>query len=795
MFILWIFAWTLIGTLQIRAESIDLNQDWLFHKGSVPDAQCIDFNDADWRRVSVPHDWSIEDLAPEQSPFDPCALGAHNTGYTVGGTAWYRKHFTLDADHQDMCVYVHFDGVYMNADVWINGTHIGNHPYGYTAFWYDVTPHVRFGADNILAVEVKNEGVNSRWYSGSGIYRPVWLTIVNSLHIDPWGSFISTPQVSADAAQVHVRTELRNDSGQKTQITLLSRVVDPNGRIVAETKSPAGNALAFDQRMMIERPSLWSPDNPVLYSVSQEVIVADKVVDRRRTSFGIRSIELDADHGFRLNGRSVLLKGQCMHHDNYMLGAAAYPRAEERRVEIARAAGYNAVRCAHNPPSSAFLNACDRLGILVIDEAFDQWAQKKNKQDYHLYFNDWWQRDIESMVLRDRNHPSVIMWSIGNEVPEQRSEKGAEIAAKLVAHIKTLDETRPITIGANMAGPAGDALFANLDVVGYNYQLADYTSDHNRVPDRIMFASESFSRDAFDYWAQVETQAHVIGDFVWTGWDYLGEASIGWTGYKPNWSGTGPYPWHLAYCGEIDACGFKRPAAYYRDVLWKTGQNTISAFVKSPIPSLPGQDPNNKLFWCHPDIHPSWTWPGHEGRDLEVVIYSTCDQVELFLNGQSLGSKPTGRDTKYTATWQVPYHPGELKAVGYQDSRIQSTWTLKTAGPATRLNLTTDRSTIKADGQDLAYVTVEVLDDQDIRVPQADHLINFRVEGPGVLAGVGNGKPYGTESFQKPYRTAFEGRCLAILKSTKQAGVVTLTATAEGLAPDSVIIRIQEQQR
>ena len=793
-FVLWICAWTLIGTLQVRAEPIDLNQDWLFHKGSIPDAQCIDLNDADWRRLSVPHDWSIEDLAPGTGPLDPCAVSSWRTGYFVGGTAWYRRHFNIDEKYRGQRVHINFDGVYMNADVWINGQHLGNHPYGYTAFWYDVTPHVRFGADNVLAVEVKNEGVNSRWYSGSGIYRPVWLTIVNPLHIDPWGPYISTPQVSADSAQIRVRTEVRNDSGQKTQVTLRTCVVDPNGRIVAETKSPAGDALAFDQRMTVERPSLWSPENPVLYRVSQEVIVAEKVVDQRRTSFGIRSIEFDADHGFRLNGQSVLLKGQCMHHDNYMLGAAAYPRAEERRVEIVKAAGYNAIRCAHNPPSSAFLDACDRRGMLVIDEAFDQWTQRKNRQDYHLYFNDWWQRDLASMILRDRNHPSVIMWSIGNEIPEQRSDKGAEIAAKLVAHIKTLDDTRPITIGANMTGPVGDALFAHLDVVGYNYQLEEYASDHNRVPDRIMFGSESFSKDAFDYWVPVEAHPWVVGDFVWTGWDYLGEASIGWVGSKQDWSSTGPYPWHLAYCGEIDACGFKRPAAYYRDVLWRTGNNPVSAFVKSPNPSLPNSDPNNRLMWVHPDIHPCWTWPGYEGRNLEVVVYSACDQVELFLNGQSLGRKSTGRDTQYTTAWQVPYHPGELKAVGYQDSRVQSTWTLKTAGPAARLRLTTDRSTIKADGQDLAYVTVEVLDARDICVPQADHLIHFAVQGPGVLAGVGNGKPYGTESFQKPHRTAFKGRCLAILKSTRQAGVVTLTATAQGLAPDSVIIRTQLQR-
>ncbi len=448
----------------------------------------------------------------------------------------------------------------------------------------------------------------------------------------------------------------------------------------------------FDQTLTVTEPALWSPESPSLYRVKQQLCDKDRIVDERMTSFGIRTITCDPVKGFQLNGESMLLQGQCLHHDNYMLGAAAYPRAEERRVEIVKAAGYNAVRCAHNPPSKHFLEACDRLGLLVIDEAFDQWVTQKNKQDYHLYFNDWWQRDLASMVLRDRNHPSVIMWSLGNEIPDQRSVLGANLAGQLTAFIRGLDDSRPVTIGANMAGEVGDALFGHLDVVGYNYppKLEGFASDRPRVPDRVMYTSESFVADAYTTWMDVLSQPYNIGDFVWTGYDYLGEASIGWHGFTQGWKKIGPYPWHLAYCGEIDALGYKRPASYYRDVLWCTGQNPISAFVMSPTPSQPDYEPNNIQYWLHPDLQDHWTWPDYEGRDLEVRVFSVYDQVELLLNGKSLGQQAVSRDTQYIATYQVPYEPGQLKAVGYTQGEMQASWLLQTAGAPARLQVSAD---------------------------------------------------------------------------------------------------------
>jgi len=779
-----------------RSEVL-LDHFWRFAKGNIPDANQAGFDDSSWRIVSVPHDWTIEDRTRENGPFDASAAGHWDTGYTVGGTAWYRKRFGLDAGDSNKIVHLQFDGVYMNSDVWVNGTHIGNRPYGYSTFWFDITGYVNFGAENVVVVEVKNAGRNSRWYSGSGIFRPVRLTIMDKVHIEHWGPYITTPVVSTSSADVRVRTKVKNESDSNETVTLQSTILDSNGVAVASGSAifliPIAGSHEFDQTITVSNPKLWSLNSPALYTLSQDVNVSGQVVDHAETSFGIRSISFNATNGFLLNGQSVLLQGGCMHHDNYMLGCAAYDRAEERRVERMKAVGYNAIRTSHNPPSQAFLNACDRLGVLVIDEAFDMWNNCKwdHVDDYSKYFASWWQADIDSMVLRDRNHPSIIMWSIGNEIPEQGTTQGTNTAQMVASYVRSIDPTRPVTLAANTSGASNDAYFATLDVVGYNYQPGSYTSEHSRVPGRVMFGAESFPKDAFDYWKAVEDYAYVIGDFVWTGYDYLGEASIGWTGYAPNWSTVGPYPWHLAYCGDIDVCGYKRPAAYYREVLWKTGQNKVSAFVTSPTPSLPNYDASWNRQWVYPDIHPSWTWPGYEGTNLTVTVYSACEQAELFLNGGSLGTKATSRANKYTATWSVTYQPGELKAVGYNGGVQQAEWILRTAGAPTTIRLTADKSTIAADGSSLCYVTAELLDASGNVVydPNKDKLISFDIEGTGKLAGVGNGNPYGTESFQRPQRTTFRGRCAAMVKSTLKTGTITLTASSSGLTSDSVVIQ------
>jgi beta-galactosidase len=430
---------------------------------------------------------------------------------------------------------------------------------------------------------------------------------------------------------------------------------------------------------------------------------------------------------------------------------------------------------------------------MVIDEAFDQWTKNKwdHDQDYGRHFQEWWQKDIESMVLRDRNHPCVIMWSLGNEIPEQGSEYGIFRLKQLKAFVRELDPTRPITMGVNNSGPEMDKFFKELDVVGYNYRIETYESDQERAPARVSYGSESFSRYAFEYWQKVENLPYIVGDFVWTGWDYLGEASIGWTGYAPNWDRLGGFPWHAAYCGEIDLTGYKRPAAYYRDVLWKTGHNKVSVFVGSPEPSLqPPPESTWNLKWTYRDIHPSWTWPGYEGEELEVVVFSACEEVELFVNGKNLGRKKTNSKTKYEENWKVVYEPGELKAIGYIKGKKESEWILKTAGAAKEIKLMTDREVINANGCDLSYITAELIDEMGNRVYDwnEDVIIKFVIEGEGKITAVGNGNPTSIESFKKPQRKTFRGRCIAVIKSTAKPGSITLKAKSEDLRGNSVII-------
>jgi beta-galactosidase len=785
------------GIFAQEATEINLNFGWRFAKGEQPGAYAKNFDDKEWRVVDVPHDWSIEDMRAHRGPLDENAVGQWDVGYMVGGKAWYRKTFKLDSLLKDKIVHLQFDGIYMNAAIWINNYHAGSRAYGYSTFWIDITPYVDFGGDNIIAVEVKNLGMNSRWYSGSGIYRPVQLRIMDNVHIGHWGPAVRTPKVSAAAAEIDIFTKINSRLEKDISIRLISRIKDQQGEMVASTTShstiKALGVYGHKDTITISKPVLWSPESPFLYTLSQDVEAAGEILDHRETTFGIRSIDYNAKQGFLLNGSPFLLRGACVHHDHYMLGSAAYDRAEERKVQLLKAAGYNAIRCAHNPPSQAFLDACDKTGVLVIDEAFDQWTMNKwdHDQDYGRHFQQWWQKDIESMVCRDRNHPCIIMWSIGNEIPEQGSEYGICRARALREHVKQYDPTRPVTFAANKSGPGMDDFFRELDIVGYNYRLKTYESDQARVPDRVSYGSESYTQEAFDYWQKVESFSYILGDFVWTGWDYLGEASIGWNGYAPDWSRLGYYPWHAAYCGEIDLTGYKRPASYYRDVLWKTGQNKVSVFVRSPEPSLqPPPDSSWNLYWTNPDIHPSWSWPGSEGKTLDVVVYSACEEAELFLNGKSLGRKVTSVKTAYKAYWDVVYEPGELRAIGYIDDKKEAEWLLKTAGKPAAIRLVADRKTIKASGSDLSYITAELFDKNGNRVYNwhDDLLITFEIEGEGKLAGVGNACPTGTESFQRPQRTTFRGRCLVVLKSTFKPGLITVKAKAKGVKGDALIL-------
>lgn len=820
----------------LRNQSFDAG--WRFYRGDAVGAENAGFDDNAWRRVDLPHDWSVENLpsfpqedghgavwggidVPLQTgPFDVYASeGKRSTGWCVGGAGWYRKRFSAANLPSERQVEIVFDGVYMNSDVWCNGQHLGFHPYGYTSFAYDLTPHLTRAGENVIAVRVRNVGQNSRWYSGSGIYRHVWLNVTGPVRIALWGVGITTPEVSPQSAAVKVAVQIENHEDAAHEITVRARLAGPDNiaagaheitqRIAADRSAEAVLTLS------VSPPALWSLDSPRLYSAEVELVEGGAVIDRMTATFGIRQIEADAGRGLRINGEPVKLRGGCMHHDNGLLGSAAIDRAEERRVELMKAQGFNAIRCSHNPPSPKFLDACDRVGMAVIDEAFDQWSVQKNPQDYHLYFKDWWRRDIDSMVRRDRNHPSVIFWSIGNEIPERAEPVGVSEAKEIVDEIKRLDNTRLITAAINppygKAGPqtwAGlDPAFEQLDVGGYNYQFEQYETDHGRLPRRVMMSTESFPMQAYENWRMAEQHPYVIGDFVWTGMDYLGEAGIGnaqlnhpsmfqpqstlpkgTIGGEPLSSFAlifADYPWFNAYCGDIDLTGRAKPQLLYKRVLWD--KSKLEMLVQRPIP-----DGRQQLVsaWGWPDELQSWTWPGQEDKAVTVRVYSKAEQVRLLLNGREVGTKSISPEMQYKAEFEVPYAPGELKAVALNGGAAVATVALKTAGKPAALRLQTDRPLLRRDRNDLAYVTLEVLDAAGAPVPDAAIPVSFEVNGAGELAGIGTANPKDVESFHQPKLVTYHGRCLAIIRPTGSGGRITLLARSAGINSSRAEIKV-----
>ena len=631
---------------------------------------------------------------------------------------------------------------------------MGKQSYGYSTFEFDISDKIKFGEKNLIAVKVMNEGENSRWYTGSGIYRHVWMDIVDPLRIGKWGTFITTPEVHNEQARINIQTKLLNDLDQEVSVKLTTVIKNSTGEEVGRKEAiqqiKKGKEAEINTAILVKNPELWSVESPALYQAISEVYLNNQLIDRVENKFGIRTISFDAVNGFQLNGKSLKLKGGCVHHDNGPLGAMAYDRAEERRVELLKASGYNAIRCAHNPPSPAFLDACDRLGMLVINEAFDMWETGKNPFDFHLFFKDWWQKDIESMVYRDRNHPSIILWSIGNEIPDMDKPSVVKTAKILADYVRKLDSTRPVTAAVNQMKEDKDSFISHLDVAGYNYAFERYKIDHDRDPKRVMAATESSPFLAFDYWMGVIDNPWVIGDFVWTSFDYIGEASIGWRGF---WPDEHLFPWTLAYCGDIDICGWKRPQSFYRDVLWETNQ--LSLFVKAPEPTFElNQNKQAWSQWHWHDVLADWNWNGYEGKPLEVNVYSSCEQVELFLNNKSLGKKPTNRTNQFTAVWNVAFQAGNLKAVGYNGKKQIKVAELKTAQGSAEIRMVADRNSIEANGQDLSYVTVEITDANGNRNPKAENEVKFEIEGPGEIIAVGNANPVSLESYQQPIRKA-----------------------------------------
>jgi len=793
------------NTTEVSARRMPFDNDWFFTRDSVSNAELADFSDSKWRIVELPHDWSIEDL-PNQTPgsitgpFDKSSIGSSSTGFTIGGTGWYRKKFVTAKEQQNKLVTIYFDGVYMNSDVWLNGHHLGNHPYGYTPFYYDLTPFLKAsGQENVLAVRIRNEGRNSRWYSGSGIYRHVCLIVSDLVHIAPWGVFITTPEVSENTATAQIKSTIKNEGTTQSNITLVTTILSPDGKTVSQTQKALiieANASNTDEQIItLEKPVLWSVETPRLYKAVTEIKNGNKTLDHYETTIGIRIIHFDATNGLSINGERILLKGGCIHHDNGPLGSASVDRAEERKIEILKANGFNAIRTSHNPPSRQLLDACDRLGMLVIDEAFDAWEKTKMPDDYHLYFEERWRKDLEDYILRDRNHPSVIIWSIGNEISERADTSGIRITRQLVDAVRQLDPTRPVTEAfchywesTNKGKKWSDTApaYALLDIGGYNYMMSEYESDHEQYPNRIIIGTESFPLEALENWNFVEKHPYIIGDFVWTAFDYLGEASIGHSNYdniKKSQFFVG-WPWYNSWCGDIDIIGNKKPQSYYRDVVWRN--SPIAMAVHEPMPERLLE---NTSKWGWPNELQSWTWPGAEGKSLTVRVFSRAPMVRLMLNGKVIGEQEI-KDGSITVIFKVPYEPGSLKAVNIENGKETDSIEFKTTGLPKRIRLTADRTTINGSRNDLSYVMVEVVDNNDQVMPTANTPIQFFISGSGEIAGVGNADPTDLSGFQKPEKKTFRGKCLVIIRPASKKGTINLKATANGLSEGQIVITV-----
>ena len=779
---------------------------WKFFKGDAQGAQQPDFADASWKDVDLPHDWGIEGPVSETAP----ARG--QGGYLPTGIGWYRKRFNAPESYNGRKVSIEFDGVYQLSEVWINGQYLGKRPNGYISFSYDLTPHLKYGGENVIAVKADNSHQpNCRWYSGSGIYRHTWLVVTNKVHVAQWGTFVTTPQVDMDAATVQIKTRIQNDGTTAAECRLTSTIMDRDGHVaegahVTESKSiPANGEYEFVQQMRVDQPTLWSLANPYLYQVRTSLM--DQGSDSYETSFGIRKIDFDVDRGFLLNGKHVRLNGVCLHHDGGSVGAAAPERVWERRLEILKAAGCNSIRTAHNPYAPEFLDLCDKLGFMVMNEVFDEWKQNKTANGYGQYFDEWSERDVTDFVRRDRNHPSVLLWSAGNEIGEQAASNGVAMVKRLVDIFHKEDPTRPVTMGcdriaANLTGrevgtPA--EFLALLDVVGYNYsdrrrERAEkyYSDDRHAFPQRKFIGTENGSMGGIrgDYselvpatpggaarrrnnrgtdfeqlWKFRRIYEYVSGDHMWTGMDHLGEAS---------WPSKG------SSAGLLDTCGFEKDGYYFCQSQW-TDQPMIHVF-------------------------PHWNWKGREGEVIPVLCYTNCDSVELFVNGKSFGvqgywfprvgywgqSVARAGVQRTTSdlhlTWTVPYQPGTLKVVGAKDGKVVSTVEVATTGEPASIALSVDRNAIAADRRDVAHFIVKILDAQGRVVPVAENEVTFEIQGEGKIIGVDNGYLASSEDYKGNRRKAFNGLCMAIVQSTAKPGQIRLTATSPGLKPGSVTV-------
>ncbi len=791
-----------VGTTTADDRKVCIDEDWKFHYGAASDAIRPDYDDSSWRTLSLPHDWSVETEAAEAAggehigPFSRSSVGGNSTGQTIGGEGWYRKRFTLGQEDSDRRIMLYFEGAYNYATVWLNGRKLYFNHYGYQSFRFDATEFCNApGTENVLTVKVTNNGVNTRWYAGAGIYRHVWLIKTPQVHLDAWRNYVHTAEVSDSKATVCIETLVRNELKKKSESEVSVLVYDKDGKAVASGQQTVevgkGNDETVSFRLRIDNPQLWSPENPYLYRAV--VSVKDtrlKTTDQIVTRFGVRTLEFSAEKGFLLNGKSTLLQGGCVHHDNGLLGAAAVDAAENRKITLLKNEGFNALRTAHNIPSEHFLDACDSIGMMVLDESFDQWLRAKNADDYHQFFEEYSDRDLQTMILRDRNHPSIIMWGIGNEIPGRITTEGQAAAARMRNTILSLDSTRAITA----AIPSWDDFkhswdddsrlaFKSLDVGGYNYIYNKYESDHANYPDRVMVGLESYPKRTSENWVLVEKHPYIIGDFVWTAMDYLGESGIGSASFRK--SGNQPFspgwPWFNGWCGDIDLVGTKKPQSYYRDVVWH--RKPITMAVEEVAPSGTYMAISN---WGWQLEHQSWTWDYAAGTNVTVNVYSRSPQVRLYLNDKLIGTQSTS--ATFWAGFTVPYEAGVLKAVEYDGQQEGASFVLKTTGTPVAIRLTADRTQLMSDGLDLAYVTAELIDEEGQVVYDSQCTVHFTVEGEGKILACGNACPNDMESFRNPSPKLYNGRAQAIVQTSRQAGSLTVKVTADDLPTQTITL-------
>lgn len=777
----------LFGTatgLAVSPKRVLLDDGWLFTQQECPGFEKPDLDTSGWESISLPHDWSV------LHDFDRKEPSGNDGGYLPTGKGWYRKIIDVKPDMLGKPVHLYFEGAYMNSVVFVNGKSVGGHPYGYTSFRCDIGPELKAG-ENVIAVEVDNSRQkNSRWYTGSGIYRHVWLEPHENIYVKPWSMRITTPVVSKEKGMARIDFTVVDPSADKAKERIRIPVaVSVGNRSVKDTVTinPGETAKYCSYEIPVENPDLWSPDTPSIYEADVVLSLPDGSVERESERFGFRKIEYSADKGFVLNGIPMMITGACVHHDNGILGAASYDDAEIRKVQLLKDAGFNAVRTSHNPPAPAFLSACDSIGLLVIDEAFDGWKAEKNKHDYNELIDDWWERDIAAMVERDRNHPSIVAWSIGNEIIERKSPRAVEMARDFGNLCRNLDGTRPVTQALAAWDPDWeiyDPLAAQHEVIGYNYMIHKAEGDHQRVPSRIIWQTESYPRDAFGNWEKVNDLPYVIGDFVWTGIDYIGESGIGRYWYEGDPEGEHYHrplwPWHNSYCGDIDIIGVRKPVSYYREMLY------------SPVPKLhlSVREPQGYKgaiktgLWAVYPTKDSWNWPGHEGKPVEVEIASTYPEVELYQNGRLVGRKATGRDQEFLAVFNVDYNTGELTAIAYDANGNKACeQSLVTAGKSYSIRLTADRPNHAAGSQSLVYVLAEVIDKKGNVVPDAEVPLKFTVQGNGDIIATGSGNPKDPKGYFHTDRLTDEGKALAVVKSDGHPGEVMLKVTGRGLKP------------